>query len=51
MKRNEVTITMMRAFFPGLLGVDSNENTGDVAKESMGEQLERFALYKILLEL
>ena len=46
MKRNEVTITMMRAFFPGLLGVGSNENTGDAAKESMGEQLERFALYK-----
>lgn len=43
---NESSIAMSQAYFPGMVGVGSNANPNTAFRESLGEQLERFALYK-----
>lgn len=44
--KNETSIAMMQAYFPGMIGVGSDKLLNSAIKSSLGEQLERFALFK-----
>lgn len=46
LSKNGAPIIMMKAYFPGMVGVGSDRLIANTIKSSLGEQLERFALFK-----